>query len=222
MSKADNNSVPLLAGLKNAYMRNDKQNINSNYEQLESVLEQAPMGAGILDRHGRIIDLNQQANQTIKKSSLWSTEKGLLHANHLNFRGKLRMLKRTGESFISVPFTLEDTSQRVYILPLQLISIDAGYYYYFCLHTEKQTYVNEQTLREFYRLTDIEVLVTATLLQEVSSKVSTHELKLSEKVISEHLSSILYKFNVEKVSELIRKILLHNMLFHSDKPCLIP
>jgi len=203
-----------------------------------SILNHIPIGAGIIDETGRVVEINQRARDLIENSTEWQLQHNYLQAQYINLTGELESLTSSDTSFISVPFNKNQEQQtknrknedkHIDINSIHITTIPnqeptnsdsaesnkINQQFYFCFHTSKPDLVCTNSLKQHYQLTETEALVVATLVQEVSSQKVATKLKLKEATIRGHLSSIYLKFNVKRKPELIRIVLLHSLF---DRP----
>jgi len=209
----------LLAHLKNAIKISTRLSSNSKHIKAESVLNFIPMGAGIIDRMGRIVEVNQQAHTIIEQSDTWTINQNYLQAQHLNLEKRISALYNSGGNFLVLPFEqkTENTPTQNKVQSLHITQIpnqqdSTTEQYYFCFHSNQTELVSIDLLKQHYQLTETEALVVTTLVNEVSSKKTALKLKLKETTIRGHLSNIYIKLDVKRKPELIRKVLLHSLL----------
>jgi pimeloyl-ACP methyl ester carboxylesterase/DNA-binding CsgD family transcriptional regulator len=228
-----NISDRLLIHLKNAIKISTKLNTSSKHVQAESVLNHIPMGAAIIDSMGRIIEINQIAENIIETSSEWQNLHGYLQASHLKLVEVLSRkdclnheshvitlplfdLSTLNTSDISVNKKHSKTMPQIHITAIPNSTSHGGdqtkAQYYCCFQTNKIEPVCTHLLKSHYQLTDTEALVVATLVEEISSQKTAHRLKLKEATVRGHLSSIYQKFDVNRKPDLIRKVLLHSLI----------
>jgi len=222
-------SERLIAHLKNAIKISTRLSTSSKHVKAESVLNNIPMAAGIIDYMGRIIEINKHAQDILERSPGWIVNQGYLQAEHLDVEKELNTLRITGKDFIALPFYLPsvnsrtNTKKRSSLKNLHITQIPkqdntSTEHYYFCLHTQQTEVVNIDLLKLHYQLTETEALVVSTLTKEISSKKTATKLKLKEATIRDHLSNIYIKLDVKRKPELIRKVLLHSLLPNQVPP----
>jgi len=223
-------SERLIAHLKNAIKISTRLSSSSKHIKAESVLNKIPMPAGIIDRMGRVIEINKQAQNIIEHSPDWLVNQNYLQAAHLNVENELNSLRMTGNDFIVLPFEspifdskINTKKNRPNLKNLHITQIPkqdntSTEHYYFCLHTQQTEMVNINLLKTHYQLTETEALVVSTLVNEISSKKTAIKLKLKETTIRDHLSNIYIKLDVKRKPELIRKVLLHSLLSNHEPP----
>jgi pimeloyl-ACP methyl ester carboxylesterase/DNA-binding CsgD family transcriptional regulator len=217
----------LIAHLKNAIKISTRLSTSSKHLKAESVLNNIPMPAGIIDGMGRVVEINKYAQETIDLSPDWVLSQDYLQAEHLNLEKELDTLCMTNKDFITLPFDSNKNSNKnsnkkntlnkklhITQIPKQVHSSTERYY--FCLQTERTGRVNIDLLKTHYQLTDTEALVVSTLVNEISSKKTAIKLKLKEATIRDHLSHIYIKLEVKRKPELIRKVLLHSLLSNQE------
>jgi len=216
----------LLAHLKNGIKISTQLSASSKFIEAESVLNHIPMGAGIVDKMGRIVEINEQAQTLINQSETWQINQNYLQAQHITLEKELSTLNRSQESFLTLPFTHQSFEQQAVnkneaakIQSLHITQIpqqeDLGTeQYYFCIQSSQTELVSVNLLKQHYQLTETEALVVSTMVNEVSSKKTAAKLKLKETTIRDHLSNIYTKTGVQRKPELIRKVLLHSLLAH--------
>jgi pimeloyl-ACP methyl ester carboxylesterase/DNA-binding CsgD family transcriptional regulator len=222
-------SVRLIAHLKNAIKISTRLSSSSKHIKSESVLNNIPMAAGIIDRTGRMVETNKLAQDRIRHASNWNVNQGYLQASHIDLEKTLNALKLCGKGFITVPFDSNSFNpsssnattdikkkhlslNKVHITQIPKQDNTASEHYYFCLQTEHTELVNINLLTTHYQLTETEALVVSTLANEISIKKTAIKLKLKETTIRDHLSNIYIKLDVKRKPELIRKVLLHSLL----------
>jgi pimeloyl-ACP methyl ester carboxylesterase/DNA-binding CsgD family transcriptional regulator len=216
-------SERLLSHLKNAIKISGRLNAGAFTLLNNNTLEQLPVPAGIMDKNGRIIEVNQRALQIINQLPQWSIQNHTLSLRHLDLSDEIRKLTHSDNNFRSLPIFYENALDTLEIeLDVQaLTSNDSFYltkipnkeddtqpYIYFCFNVEKSSLINAEKLKFDYQLTETEALVIVTLLEEVTSSKTAKKLKLKEATIRGHLTNIYSKMDVSRKPELIRKIIL--------------
>jgi len=98
-------SQRVLAHLRNAIKISSKLNASAKYNNADSVLNHIPMGVGIIDHMGRIIEINQEAETLITHSDHWRIENNYLIAQHLNLAEKFFSSDSPSEQHISLAFS---------------------------------------------------------------------------------------------------------------------
>jgi len=221
-------SERLIEHLKNAIKISTRLSSSSKHIKAESVLNKIPMAAGIIDRMGRVIEINKQAQDIIEHSPDWLVNQNYLQAAHLNVEKELNSLRMAGKGFIVLPFESpifdsninteknRPNQQNLHITQIPNQDNTSTEHYYFCLHTQQTEMVNINLLKTHYQLTETEALVVSTLVNEISSKKTAIKLKLKETTIRDHLSNIYIKLDVKRKPELIRKVLLHSLLSNHE------
>lgn len=219
----------LIAHLKNAIKISSRLSASSKHLKSDSALNSIPMAAGIIDRTGRVIETNKQAQVIFECSAHWSLEKDFLKASHIDLDKELNTLQISGKGFITLPFdsasytssafkSADKTKNnfpnlnKIHLTQIPQKDKSTDEHYYFCLHTPQTELVNIELLTSHYQLTETEALVVSTLANEISSKKTASKLKLKETTIRDHLSNIYIKLDVKRKPELIRKVLLHSLL----------
>lgn len=233
-------SKRLLSHLKNAIKISGRLNTGAYTLLNSNTLNQLPVPAGIMDKHGRIIEINQQALNIINQLPQWSIQNQILSLSHLNLGSEVSKLIHSEDNFCALPLFYEDaldtievefddraiTRRNSFYLTQILNEEDATQpYIYFCLNGKKSSFINTETLRSNYQLTETEALVVLTLIEEVTSSKTAKKLKLKEATIRGHLTNIYSKTGVSRKPELIRKVMLkclsqatQNNQFFSDSP----
>jgi len=220
----------LIAHLKNAIKISTRLSTSSKHVKAESVLNNIPMAAGIIDRMGRVIEINKQAQGIFESSANWAVNQGYLQAAHLDIAQELNALRMTSRGFTALAFDspLFDSNKNtekkrsnlknLHITQIPKQDDTSTEHYYFCLQSQQTEMVNIDLLKAHYQLTETESLVVSTLVNEISSKKTAAKLKLKETTIRDHLSNIYIKLDVNRKPELIRKVLLHSLLPSQDSP----
>ena len=223
-------SERLIAHLKNAIKISSRLSSSSQNIKTESALNNIPMAAGIIDRMGRIIEINKQAQDLISRSPNWLVNQEYLHAQHLDIESELNALSMTGKGYIMLPFdspscgsskatkTKHTKLKNLHVTQIPKQDNGSIEHYYFCLQTLQTEMVNIDLLKSHYQLTETESLVVSTLITTISSKKTAAVLKLKETTVREHLSHIYLKLNVKRKPELIRKVLLHSLIASQNIP----
>jgi len=223
-------SERLIVHLKNAIKISTRLSTSSKHVKAESVLNNIPMAVGIIDRLGRVIEINKHAQDIIECSPDWLVNQGYLQATHFNVEKELNTLRMAGKGFIILPFDSPSSDSRIstekkpsnlknlHITQIPKQDDTETEHYYFCLHTQQTEMVNIDLLKTHYQLTETEALVVSTLVNEISSKKTAIKLKLKETTIRDHLSNIYIKLDVKRKPELIRKVLLHSLLSNHEPP----
>jgi len=210
----------VLSHLKNAMRISSRLSASAKYIDANSVLDHIPMGAGIIDRMGRIVEINQEARDQIEQSQNWEISSGYLGATHIDFARELDAHTNVESDYFSLAenVTPEGSKADQWIqfttIPNQISPDDTSYY--FCLPKRNTELIETNFLVQNYQLTETEALVVATLITEVSSKKIARKLKLKETTIRGHLSNIYLKVGVTRKTELIRKVLLHTLIKSHD------
>lgn len=216
-------SERLLSHLKNAIKISGRLNVGAYTLLNNSTLEQLPVPAGIMDKNGRIIEVNQQAINIIKQLPQWSIQNQILSLAHLDLIGEIQKLTHSDTNFISLPLFYENaldtveveldeqtltTRNSVYLTQIPNKEDATHPYIYFCFNGKKSSLINTEKLKLDYQLTETEALVALTLIEEVTSSKTAKKLKLKETTIRGHLTNIYSKMDVSRKPELIRKIML--------------
>jgi len=238
-------SERILAHLKNALTISTRLNYSAKDHTAVSELEHIPMGVGIIDSMGKILEINTQAKDIISQENDWQLNQGYLSAHHLKLSEKLEELSLSDRSFFSLPLSSNKTAstkttsektalgnttsksgiskqaseRNLHITAIPVEGNTTKPLFYFCFQVEQVNLVNPALLKQHYQLTETETLVVTTLIQEVSSQKTARRLKLKEATVRGHLSNIYLKFEVKRKPELIRKVLLHSLL---DSPESLP
>mgnify|MGYP003856446439 CR=1 FL=1 len=226
-------SERLIAHLKNAIKISTRLSTSSKHVKAESVLNNIPMAAGIIDRMGRMIEINKHAQNSFDLSPDWVINQNYLQAEHLNIAQELNTLLMTGKDFIALPFSSPAVGsnkitekklpslKKLHITQIPKQDDTSTEHYYFCLQSQQAELVNIDLLKAHYQLTETEALVVSTLTNEISSKKTAVKLKLKETTIRDHLSNIYIKLDVKRKPELVRKVLLHSLLSNHEPPSTI-
>jgi hypothetical protein len=72
-----------------------------------------PVPAGIMDKNGRIIEVNQQALNIISQLPQWSIQNHTLSLKHLDLSDEIRKLNHSDNNFCSLPLFYENTLDNV-------------------------------------------------------------------------------------------------------------
>ncbi len=216
-------SERLLSHLKNAIKISGRLNSGAYTLLNNSTLDQLPLPAGIIDKSGRIIEINQRALSIIQKLPQWSIENHQLTLTHIDLAHEVSKLINSEDNFCSLPLFYENAFDTVeielnehalskknsfYLTQIPNAEDATQPYIYFCFNGKKSSFINTEKLKSDYQLTDTEALVVLTLIEEVTSTKTAKKLKLKEATIRGHLTNIYSKMEVSRKPELIRKIML--------------
>ena len=136
----------LLAHLKNAIKISAQLNVTANFVNAESALNHIPMGVGIIDHSGRIIEINQQAQTLLSESIDWNINQNYLYAQHISLAHELNTLNSTEKGFVVLPFTQNKSNEKstMHTPSLHITQIPNQHsvtQYYFCIHTQQTEFV---------------------------------------------------------------------------------
>tara|TARA_R110001592_G_scaffold177076_2_gene417222 strand:+ start:18516 stop:20453 length:1938 start_codon:yes stop_codon:yes gene_type:complete len=216
-------SERLLSHLKNAIKISGRLNAGAYTLLNNNTLDQLPVPAGIMDKNGRIIEINQRALTIISHLPQWSIQNQQLSLTHIDLAKEVLKLINSGDNFCSLPVFFDNAfdSVEIELDGLILSSKNSFYltqipndkdatapYIYFCFNEKKSSFINTVKLKSDYQLTETEALVVLTLIEEVTSSKTAKKLKLKEATIRGHLTNIYSKMDVSRKPELIRKIML--------------
>ena len=209
----------LLAHFRNAIKISTRLNQGASPQYSEDgTLDLIPMPVGIIDQHTKVVALNEQAEQAIDQSTEWTQANGYLWVRHFNLQQELVKLTNSGTNFSSLP--VSDPSGHINKLHITQIPRQSGTQadclFYICFQTGSTVLVNQALLQHSYQLTDMETLVVAAIVREISTDKAALALKLKPATVRDHLSNIYLKFEVRRKPELIRKVMLHSLLKIAD------
>ena len=230
-------SQRVLSHLRNAIKISAKLNTSAKYADADSVLDHIPMGAGIIDHMGRIVEINQEARALIANYKHWHIECNYLTAQHIGLVERL-LTSTNSKTEQHIRFTISPKADANTAKPEESIHLtripSSGQQhstsseksheendtalFYFCIPRANSQLINTKALIENFKLTETEALVVSTLVNEVSSKKTASTLKLKETTIRSHLTSIYLKMDVKRKPELIRKVLIHSLVKQEALP----
>lgn len=221
-------STRVMKHLKTAIKISAQLNASEKPLHVESALNNIPMGAVIINETGRVVEVNNTAEDFFRDSPYWNIDDGYLSAKHLRLNAEISPLCEDQHfSVITLPLHplerghdgsglgKEKTSKPKLIhltaLPQNESESEFSRHFYLCFQAQPEDIIDAESLKEHYQLTDTEALVVTTLMTEVTSKKTANKLKLKDATIRGHLSSIYQKLEVTRKSDLIRKVLLYRL-----------
>ena len=222
----------LLEHLKTALKISSQLHTSSKHLNSKSVLNHIPMGAMIIDLNGRIVEINELAENIISKTKSLSINQGfLIESDEKEIKQTLQALIDNQHTFSdALKLEHKDLKQASKLskivnsksartdFKLHITAIPSSeetsisQHFYLCFQTNNDNLIRTEDLKQHYQLTETEALVVKTLVNELSSQKVANKLKLKEATVRGHLTNIYTKLGVNRKPELIRKVLLQSLV----------